>query len=88
MPAEFSYALSVGCVMLHPTTNAPILETGKEGKHVLAASAVPKDPVAAEEMFLALVHDGARRLWEREVKSLWCPTEKKNPTSSPPPSKG
>lgn len=87
MAADFSYSLSASCVMLHPTTKAPLLETGKEAKVTVASSAVPKDPKAAEEMFLALMHDGAQRLWDREVKALWCPSTK-SPTSSSPPSKG
>jgi hypothetical protein len=53
------------------------METGKEGKHEVSSKAIPEDPAAAEEMFLALVHDGARRLWGQEVKFLWCPGEKR-----------
>jgi hypothetical protein len=74
-------------VMLHPTTKAPIIETGKESKTTIASRAIPTDPAAAEEMFLALMHQGAVALWEREVKVLWVPSEKTQPPSSSTPSK-
>ena len=82
--AEATYSLSISLVMLHPTTKAPLIETGKEAKTEIYGGMIPRDPAKAEELFLALVHAGAEALWNREVKPLWVPSAETAPTSSKP----
>lgn len=81
MKPGFSYRLTTGLVMLHPSTKAPIMETGREAVTTIHSQAVPSTEADAREMFLALVHQGAESLWEREVKPLWFP--EKTPSQRP-----
>ncbi len=42
----------------------------------------PEDEEAAKDFFLAMIHDGAEKLWDRELSKVWCPKTPPSPTAS------
>ena len=83
----FDYTLTVAAAPLHPATKAPVIDLGRESHTTLNGSVIDsfKDPSAAEDLFLAMMHRGAKELWDREIKAQWFPQAPPSPGSTKEP---
>lgn len=63
-----TYRLSVSFVMVNQRTSLPLVETGRE-RRIEVTQELLSSSVSPEDVFYALVHEGAEKLWP-DLKKL------------------